>query len=166
MTLHLGNSGRKDNFKDSKLADLVRLCGKSLLYLPTEYAPCPLVLPTCLRATAQHLVQQGKQGKIQVIRVEILSWLTLYSQHSRHISSTWCCTNCRYTLRLLLHWQGYRGDRSDHPSPYPSFSYQIQCPRCGIYLQETLIWSTGRYSWITICSRLLRCYTQSARLRS
>ena len=36
---------------------MVRLSGKSMLYLPHEYAPCSLILPTCIRATAQHLAQ-------------------------------------------------------------------------------------------------------------
>lgn len=36
---------------------MVRLSGKSVFYLPNDYTPCSLVLPTCLRATAQHLEQ-------------------------------------------------------------------------------------------------------------
>lgn len=38
----------------------MRLCGKSFLYLPTEYTPGSLILPTCFRATAQYLVQHGQ----------------------------------------------------------------------------------------------------------
>lgn len=38
---------------------MVRLSGKSTLYLPTEYAPCALILPTCIRATAQHVAQNA-----------------------------------------------------------------------------------------------------------
>ncbi|TFA98793.1 hypothetical protein CCMA1212_009345 [Trichoderma ghanense] len=41
------------------LADMVRLSGKSLLHLPTEYAPCALNLPTCLRATAHYVAQNA-----------------------------------------------------------------------------------------------------------
>ena len=51
---------RKDPLKDKDLQELVRLCGLSLLYLPTEYAAGSLALPTCFRATAQYLVQHGK----------------------------------------------------------------------------------------------------------
>ncbi|KFX99997.1 hypothetical protein V490_01538 [Pseudogymnoascus sp. VKM F-3557] len=50
---------RKDAFKDRHLAELVRLCGSSPFYLPAEYAPGTLNLPTCFRATAQYLVQRG-----------------------------------------------------------------------------------------------------------
>ncbi|PHH74830.1 hypothetical protein CDD80_2817 [Ophiocordyceps camponoti-rufipedis] len=41
------------------IQDMVRLSGKSMLYLPQDYAPCSLVLPTCVRATAQHLAQNA-----------------------------------------------------------------------------------------------------------
>lgn len=58
MAMHLGQ--KKDTLKDEDLASLVRLCGKSLLYLPSEYAPGALTLPTCLRATAHYLVQHGE----------------------------------------------------------------------------------------------------------
>ncbi|KAG5949174.1 hypothetical protein E4U53_006014 [Claviceps sorghi] len=39
------------------LQEMVRLGGKSILYLPQDYSPCCLILPTCIRATAQHLAQ-------------------------------------------------------------------------------------------------------------
>jgi hypothetical protein len=51
---------KKDGFKDKQLTDLVRLCGSSPFYLPTEYAAGALILPTCFRATAQYLIQRGK----------------------------------------------------------------------------------------------------------
>lgn len=51
---------KKDKLKDKDLQELVRLCGSSLLYLPTEYAAGSLAVPTCFRATAQYLVQHGK----------------------------------------------------------------------------------------------------------
>ncbi|KAK4082785.1 uncharacterized protein Triagg1_1675 [Trichoderma aggressivum f. europaeum] len=39
------------------MQDLVRLTGSSVLYLPAGFAPHPLALPTCLRATAHYLVE-------------------------------------------------------------------------------------------------------------
>jgi hypothetical protein len=45
--------------KTQSLQSMVTLGGKSLLYLPPEFAPRALVLPTCFRATAQYLVQNG-----------------------------------------------------------------------------------------------------------
>ena len=50
---------KKDAFKDRHLVEIVRLCGSSPFYLPIEYAPGTLNLPTCFRATAQYLVQRG-----------------------------------------------------------------------------------------------------------
>ncbi|KAG5984149.1 hypothetical protein E4U55_005862 [Claviceps digitariae] len=40
-----------------ELQEMVRLGGKSILYLPQDYSPCSLILPTCIRATAQYLAQ-------------------------------------------------------------------------------------------------------------
>ncbi|QSZ37374.1 hypothetical protein DSL72_009472 [Monilinia vaccinii-corymbosi] len=51
--------GRRDSLKDRDLVELVRLCGSSLLYLPAEYAVSSLTLPTCIRATAQYLIQHA-----------------------------------------------------------------------------------------------------------
>lgn len=61
LAMQFVNGARKDNLKDSDLQSLVRLCGKSVLCLPAEYAPGSLVLPTCFRATAQYLLQHGKR---------------------------------------------------------------------------------------------------------
>lgn len=50
----------KDALKNETLQSLVRLCGKSLLYLPSECATRSLTLPTCIRAAAQYLAQNGE----------------------------------------------------------------------------------------------------------
>ena len=42
---------------------MVRLSGKSLFHLPAEYSPGSLVLPTCLRATGQYIVQHGTHAR-------------------------------------------------------------------------------------------------------
>ncbi|CCU75080.1 hypothetical protein BGHDH14_bgh05423 [Blumeria hordei DH14] len=54
---------KKDKLKDKDLEELVRLCGASLLYLPTEYSVGSLSLPTCFRATTQYLIQYGTSTK-------------------------------------------------------------------------------------------------------
>ncbi|KAI1347943.1 hypothetical protein F5Y01DRAFT_329006 [Xylaria sp. FL0043] len=53
------NSHKRDALKSRDLKTLIRLCGRSPLFLPTDYAPCSLTLPTCFRALAQALVQHG-----------------------------------------------------------------------------------------------------------
>lgn len=55
----------KDNLKDKSLADLIRFCGSSQLYLPADYSPKVLLLPTCFRATAQFLIQHGMSSTDQ-----------------------------------------------------------------------------------------------------
>ncbi|XXG99846.1 Vacuolar protein 8 [Hypoxylon texense] len=55
--LNLVHHERLDGLKNKDLQALVRLCGKSLFYLPLGFAPGSLVLPTCFRAVAQALVQ-------------------------------------------------------------------------------------------------------------
>ncbi|KAI0166781.1 hypothetical protein GGR52DRAFT_584701 [Hypoxylon sp. FL1284] len=58
---------RKDGLKNKDLKALVRLCGKSLLFLPQGYTLGPLVLPTCFRAVAQALVQHaGSRGLFRI----------------------------------------------------------------------------------------------------
>ncbi|KAI0157275.1 hypothetical protein GGR57DRAFT_61930 [Xylariaceae sp. FL1272] len=56
----VSNNHKRDVLKDRGLRELVRLCGKSTFFLPSGYAPCSLVLPTCFRALAQELVQNGE----------------------------------------------------------------------------------------------------------
>ncbi|TKW57069.1 hypothetical protein CTA1_5383 [Colletotrichum tanaceti] len=58
IALHLVHS-RKPEPVSLDLQTMVRLSGKCLLYLPPDYAPGSLVLPTCFRATAQYLAQYG-----------------------------------------------------------------------------------------------------------
>ncbi|KAI0434621.1 hypothetical protein F5Y09DRAFT_337572 [Xylaria sp. FL1042] len=50
---------KRDALKNRDLKGLVRLCGKSPLFLPTDYAPFSLTLPTCFRALAQALIQHA-----------------------------------------------------------------------------------------------------------
>ncbi|KAL2019994.1 hypothetical protein VTK56DRAFT_8994 [Thermocarpiscus australiensis] len=99
LATHFMNGTRRDSLKDEDLQSLVRLCGKSLLYLPSEYAPGSLVLPTCFRATAQYLIQHGVHtrgifripGSVRVVNA-------LYDYYCAdgdvdEIDSTICCPN-------------------------------------------------------------------------
>ncbi|KAL8338082.1 hypothetical protein RB601_006604 [Gaeumannomyces tritici] len=63
LHLGLGAQGKRESPKDKSLQTLVTLCGKSFFYLPTEYTPGCLIIPTCLRATGQYLAQNGPQEK-------------------------------------------------------------------------------------------------------
>ncbi|KAI0903070.1 hypothetical protein F4823DRAFT_629708 [Ustulina deusta] len=59
---------KRDGLQDQDLRALVRLCGKSRLFLPTDYAPCSLTLPTCFRALAQALIQHGP-STVLILRI-------------------------------------------------------------------------------------------------
>ncbi|SPO06896.1 uncharacterized protein DNG_09590 [Cephalotrichum gorgonifer] len=50
---------KRDQPKEVTLEESIRICGKSLMYLPPEYAPAPLVVPTSIRATAHYLIQNA-----------------------------------------------------------------------------------------------------------
>lgn len=56
------NSQLGKELKDVELEEIIRICGKNLLRLPPEHAPSSLVVPTCVRATAHYLVQNGKRS--------------------------------------------------------------------------------------------------------
>ncbi|KAL2760419.1 hypothetical protein ACRALDRAFT_1073722, partial [Sodiomyces alcalophilus JCM 7366] len=58
LALHLVQS-RKQQAKTLTLQTMVRLSGQSWLSLPPGFAPGSLILPTCLRATAQYLAEHG-----------------------------------------------------------------------------------------------------------
>ncbi|QBZ64730.1 hypothetical protein PoMZ_06429 [Pyricularia oryzae] len=54
---------KTDSGTDKSLQGLVRLTGKCFLHLPAEYAPGSLIIPTCLRAMSQYLVQHGPTAR-------------------------------------------------------------------------------------------------------
>ncbi|PKS07270.1 hypothetical protein jhhlp_005872 [Lomentospora prolificans] len=54
---------RRDTPKNVELHELIRLTGKSLLRLPRGHAPAELIVPTCIRATAHYLTQNGVNVK-------------------------------------------------------------------------------------------------------
>ncbi|CAM1507828.1 Fc.00g046760.m01.CDS01 [Cosmosporella sp. VM-42] len=87
---------------------MVRLCGKSMLYLPAEHAPCALVLPTCLRATAHHLSQHVTTRGIFRISGSVRTVKTLcdyycYTEHSSHIAGTVRCANLPLHIPASVH---------------------------------------------------------------
>ncbi|AEO62782.1 uncharacterized protein THITE_2031416, partial [Thermothielavioides terrestris NRRL 8126] len=109
LALQLVNGTRRDNLKDEDLQSLVRLCGKSTLYLPSQYSPGPLVLPTCFRATAHYLAQHGAETR-GVFRipgsVRIVNALYKYycaDGDVEAISSTTCCPTLPSHIKAGTH---------------------------------------------------------------
>ncbi|KAL7625157.1 hypothetical protein AAE478_004372 [Parahypoxylon ruwenzoriense] len=108
VALNLVHHPRKDALKDEDLTSLVRLCGKSLFYLPAEYAPFSLVLPTCFRALAQALVQQADTRGIFRVPGSIRIVNTLYDYYcadrdTDDISSTTRCPNLPAHIKCSVH---------------------------------------------------------------
>ncbi|KAH8664167.1 hypothetical protein BX600DRAFT_540681 [Xylariales sp. PMI_506] len=108
LALDFVQSSRKQNLKNENVRGLVRLCGKSLLYLPAEYAPRSLVLPTCLRATAQHLVHHADARGIFRVPGSTRVVNALYNyycneQKSEVIATTTRCPNLPTHLNCGVH---------------------------------------------------------------
>ncbi|KAI0898102.1 hypothetical protein F4806DRAFT_494835 [Annulohypoxylon nitens] len=106
--LNIVNHQKRDGLENTNLQDLVRLCGKSLFYLPPEYTPCPLVLPTCFRALAQALVQQADIPGIFRIPGSIRTVNTLYDYYcadrdTNDISATTRCPNLPTHIKCNPH---------------------------------------------------------------
>ncbi|KAI1438832.1 hypothetical protein GGR50DRAFT_303284 [Xylaria sp. CBS 124048] len=78
---------KRDALKNLDLKDLVRICGKSPLFLPPEYAPFSLTLPTCFRALAQALVQNADTKGIFRVSGSARAIDALYDYYCTDISN-------------------------------------------------------------------------------
>ncbi|KAI0194630.1 hypothetical protein F4808DRAFT_453026 [Astrocystis sublimbata] len=110
------HGNKRDELKNQDLDALVRLCGKSTLFLPTEYAPFSLTLPTCIRALAQALVQHASFDFILTIRIVDTRGIFRISGSARVINALYdyYCT----------------GDNTDDVSSTtrcPTLPYHIKC---------------------------------------
>ncbi|KAK5663119.1 hypothetical protein OQA88_6536 [Cercophora sp. LCS_1] len=109
MAMHIVKN-KRDILKDEDLQSLVRLCGKSMLYLPSEYAPGSLVLPTCFRATAQYLVQHAADtrgvfripGSVRIVNA-LYDYYCAEADTDEIISSTIRCPNLPQHIRAGTH---------------------------------------------------------------
>ncbi|KAI1500534.1 hypothetical protein F5X99DRAFT_419102 [Biscogniauxia marginata] len=107
-TVNLIHHQKKHGLQDEDLAALVRLCGKSIFYLPTEYAPCSLVLPTCFRALAQALVQKADSRGIFRVPGSLRVVNALYEYYcadkdTDDISSTTRCPTLPTHIKCGVH---------------------------------------------------------------
>ncbi|KAK3326521.1 hypothetical protein B0H66DRAFT_617555 [Apodospora peruviana] len=105
-----GVTHKRDSLKDEDLQSLVRLCGKSILYLPSEYAPSSLILPTCFRATAQYLVQHAADtrgvfripGSVRVVSA-LYDYYCPADGDVDEIASTTRCPNLPVHIKATTH---------------------------------------------------------------
>lgn len=87
---------------------MVRFSGKSMLYLPQEYSPCSLILPTCIRATAQHLAQHvATRGLFRVPGsskvIGALFDYYCFDNTNVHIASTVRCATLPLHIQYSVH---------------------------------------------------------------
>ncbi|KAH7136429.1 hypothetical protein EDB81DRAFT_656965 [Dactylonectria macrodidyma] len=100
---------RRETPQSIDIQSMVRLSGKSVLYLPSEHAPSALVLPTCLRATAHYLTQHvATRGIFRIpgsVRV-VNALFDYYCQTERggiDIAGTIRCANLPRHIQVSVH---------------------------------------------------------------
>ncbi|KAI1150922.1 hypothetical protein F4825DRAFT_463008 [Nemania diffusa] len=108
VAFNLVNSRKPDGLKNRDLRSLIRLCGKSPLFLPTDYAPFSLTLPTCIRALAQALVQHADTRGIFRVPGSVRVIDALYDYYctngdTNSISSTTRCPTLPTHIRYNAH---------------------------------------------------------------
>ncbi|KAI0398123.1 hypothetical protein F5Y17DRAFT_214383 [Xylariaceae sp. FL0594] len=96
VALSLVPGSKRDGRRSKDLKTLVRLCGKSSLFLPAGHAPCTLALPTCLRALAKALVDHADMKGLFRVPGSVRAVNVLYDYYcadedTRGITSTTRC---------------------------------------------------------------------------
>ncbi|ERS99305.1 hypothetical protein HMPREF1624_04504 [Sporothrix schenckii ATCC 58251] len=99
-----------DTLKNQSLQTLVRTCGKSFLYLPTDYGTRSLMLPTCFRAAAQYLVQNGPEtrgifrisGSMRVVN-ELYDYYCVNLDNDDDIAATVRSPNLPFHIKAGVH---------------------------------------------------------------
>ncbi|KAK0385291.1 hypothetical protein NLU13_7767 [Sarocladium strictum] len=101
--------GRRDATLKVDLQAMVRVSGKSVLYLPAEYAPGAVVLPTCIRATAHHLAHHAMTrgifripGSIKVVNA-LFDYYCYVEGGGIGLSSTVRCVNLPMHIQCSVH---------------------------------------------------------------
>lgn len=106
---HHLKSCRRDPPKELNLREMVRLSGKSVLYLPGDYAPGTMVLPTCIRATAQHLAQHTMArgifripGSVRIVNA-LFDHYCYLGAGCEDVASTVRCANLPSHIQASVH---------------------------------------------------------------
>lgn len=88
---------------------MIRLSGKSVLYLPHDYTPGSLVLPTCIRATAQYLARHTTTrgvfripGSVRVVNA-LFNYYCYMENGAADVASTVRCANLPVHIQASVH---------------------------------------------------------------
>ncbi|KAI2633891.1 hypothetical protein GGS21DRAFT_117834 [Xylaria nigripes] len=108
--IHNLQNNKRDGLKNLDLRALVRLCGRSPFFLPPEYAPFSLTLPTCFRALAQALVQHADtrgifrvSGSARAIDALYDYYCTNNNTDMENVSSTTRCPSLPTHIKCNTH---------------------------------------------------------------
>ncbi|RFU72802.1 rho-gtpase-activating 6 [Trichoderma arundinaceum] len=100
---------RSETSKTIGIQDMVRLSGKSVLYLPPEYSPCSLTLPTCIRAAAQYIAQNATTrgifripGSVKVVN-SLYDYYCYAGNNGPAVSGTVCRTSLPTHIPYSVH---------------------------------------------------------------
>ena len=95
--------------KPVDLQSMNRLSGKSVLYLPRDHTPGSLVLPTCIRATAQHLAQNNTArgifripGSVRVVNA-LFNYYCCMENGETEVARTVRCANLPEHIQASVH---------------------------------------------------------------
>lgn len=88
---------------------MVRISGRSVLYLPSEHALGPIVLPTCIRATAQHLAHHAMTrgifripGSVKIVNA-LFDYYCYVEGGGARVSGTVRCVNLPMHIQSSVH---------------------------------------------------------------
>lgn len=100
---------RREPTKTIDIQSMVRLSGKSILYLPAEHAPSALALPTCLHATAHYLAQHAATrgifripGSARIVN-NLFDYYCFMEKGGLNIAGTVRCSNLPMHIQASVH---------------------------------------------------------------
>jgi hypothetical protein len=100
----------REPYQPLDLQSMVRISGKSILYLPPDYAPGSLILPTCIRATAhylsQHVTTRGLfriPGSVKVVNALFDYYCYIDNTGGSELTSTVRCANLPAHIQSSVH---------------------------------------------------------------
>ncbi|KAL2203194.1 hypothetical protein CC79DRAFT_1373340 [Sarocladium strictum] len=100
---------RREWPQTTDLQTMVRISGKSVLYLPSEHASGPIVLPTCIRATAQHLAHHAMTrgifripGSVKIVNA-LFDYYCYVEGGGARVSGTVRCVNLPMHIQSSVH---------------------------------------------------------------
>ena len=100
----------REPYQPLDLQSMVRISGKSILYLPPDYTPGSLILPTCIRATAHYLSQHATTrglfripGSVKVVNALFDYYCYIDNTGGSDVTNTVRCANLPAHIQSSVH---------------------------------------------------------------